>query len=144
MGLCVTDNQLQRNHAPHEAAQGAQVNCDHAVSWGLFQSCQAVCCLLPQRVACNTAFLCFPGEAGRSSNSSMADEASGENRPVPKQEGQIINLIVKDQMGAEVHFKVKSHTKLEKVSLLWLPCCISIAWCCTTTHQPFRSAGSCW
>lgn len=45
----------------------------------------------------------------------MADEASGENKPVPKQEGQVINLIVKDQMGGEVHFKVKSHTKLEKV-----------------------------
>lgn len=50
------------------------------------------------------------------SSGSMADqEASGENKPQPKQEGQIINLIVKDQMGAEVHFKVKSHTKLEKV-----------------------------
>lgn len=49
-------------------------------------------------------------------SSSMADqEASGENKPQPKQEGQVINLIVKDQMGAEVHFKVKSHTKLEKV-----------------------------
>jgi small ubiquitin-related modifier len=46
----------------------------------------------------------------------MADqEASGENKPLPKQEGQVINLIVKDQMGSEVHFKVKSHTKLEKV-----------------------------
>lgn len=49
----------------------------------------------------------------------MADqEASGENKPQPKQEGQVINLIVKDQMGSEVHFKVKSHTKLEKV------CCV--------------------
>jgi hypothetical protein len=45
----------------------------------------------------------------------MDQEASGENKPQPKQEGQIINLIVKDQMGSEVHFKVKSHTKLEKV-----------------------------
>lgn len=46
----------------------------------------------------------------------MADqEASGENKPQPKQEGQIINLVVKDQQGAEVHFKVKTHTKLEKV-----------------------------
>ncbi|WIA14529.1 hypothetical protein OEZ85_003048 [Tetradesmus obliquus] len=46
----------------------------------------------------------------------MADqEASGENKPQPKQEGQVINLIVKDQQGSEVHFKVKSHTKLEKV-----------------------------
>jgi hypothetical protein len=42
----------------------------------------------------------------------MADE---DNKPVPKQEGQIISLIVKDQFGGEVHFKVKSHTKLEKV-----------------------------
>lgn len=51
----------------------------------------------------------------------MADqEASGENKPQPKQEGQVINLIVKDQMGAEVHFKVKSHTKLEKVGPAWL------------------------
>lgn len=47
----------------------------------------------------------------------MADqEASGENKPQPKQEGQVINLIVKDQLGSEVHFKVKSHTKLEKAS----------------------------
>lgn len=45
----------------------------------------------------------------------MADqEASGENKP-PKQEGTIINLIVRDQQGSEVHFKVKTHTKLEKV-----------------------------
>lgn len=44
----------------------------------------------------------------------MADqEGAGETRP--KQEGQVINLIVKDQLGGEVHFKVKSHTKLEKV-----------------------------
>lgn len=49
----------------------------------------------------------------------MADqEASGENKPQPKQEGQIINLIVKDQLGSEVHFKVKSHTKLEKVCVV--------------------------
>ena len=48
----------------------------------------------------------------------MADqEASGENKPQPKQEGTIINLIVKDQQGSEVHFKVKSHTKLEKVTI---------------------------
>lgn len=46
----------------------------------------------------------------------MADqEASGENKPQPKQEGTVINLIVKDQQGSEVHFKVKTHTKLEKV-----------------------------
>lgn len=53
----------------------------------------------------------------------MADqEASGENKPQPKQEGQVINLIVKDQQGSEVHFKVKSHTKLEKVSLQQCGC----------------------
>lgn len=51
----------------------------------------------------------------------MEQEASGENKPQPKQEGQIINLIVKDQMGSEVHFKVKSHTKLEKVRA-WASC----------------------
>lgn len=51
----------------------------------------------------------------------MADqdqqEGSAEHQPQqpPKQEGQIINLIVKDQLGSEVHFKVKTHTKLEKV-----------------------------
>jgi hypothetical protein len=45
----------------------------------------------------------------------MADEATGETKPQPKQEGAIINLVVKDQTGAEVHFKVKNHTKLEKV-----------------------------
>lgn len=52
----------------------------------------------------------------------MADqEGSAEHRPQqPKQEGQIINLIVKDQMGSEVHFKVKTHTKLEKVRCIWL------------------------
>ena len=45
----------------------------------------------------------------------MADEATGETKPQPKQEGTIINIMVKDQTGAEVHFKVKNHTKLEKV-----------------------------
>lgn len=46
----------------------------------------------------------------------MADqEASGENKPPTKQEGTVINLIVKDQQASEVHFKVKTHTKLEKV-----------------------------
>lgn len=45
----------------------------------------------------------------------MADEATGENRPQPKQEANIINLVCKDQTGTEVHFKVKLHTKLEKV-----------------------------
>jgi hypothetical protein len=42
------------------------------------------------------------------------EENQGENRP-PKAEGQTLNLKVKDQQGTEVHFKVKSHTKLEKV-----------------------------
>jgi hypothetical protein len=45
----------------------------------------------------------------------MADEAFGESKPQPKQEGKIINLIIKDQLGGEVHFKIKSHTKFEKV-----------------------------
>lgn len=40
-------------------------------------------------------------------------ENSGEHKP--KVEGKVINLIVKDQGGTEVHFKVKTHTKLEKV-----------------------------
>jgi hypothetical protein len=63
-----------------------------------------------------SSFIILAAPAGHLHSSSMADqEASGENKPQPKQEGQVINLIVKDQMGAEVHFKVKSHTKLEKV-----------------------------
>lgn len=41
----------------------------------------------------------------------MADETTGEHQPQPKQEGAIINLVVKDQTGAEVHFKV---------GLMWL------------------------
>jgi small ubiquitin-related modifier len=45
----------------------------------------------------------------------MADDTTGETKPVPKQEGSIINLIVQDQAGAQVHFKVKTHTRLEKV-----------------------------
>lgn len=53
----------------------------------------------------------------------MADEASGESKPQPKQEGKIINLIIKDQLDGEVHFKIKSHTKFEKVGL-YLAC-----WC---------------
>lgn len=44
-------------------------------------------------------------------NNSMEDQAETK----PKVEGQVINLVVKDQSGTEVHFKVKSHTKLEKV-----------------------------
>jgi hypothetical protein len=42
-------------------------------------------------------------------------EATVDNKPVPKQEGQVITLLVKDQLGGEVHFRVKTHTKLEKV-----------------------------
>ena len=34
----------------------------------------------------------------------MADENTGETRPKP--EGDVINLVVKDQAGGEVHFKV--------------------------------------
>ncbi|KAI8470055.1 MAG: small ubiquitin-like modifier 1 [Monoraphidium minutum] len=45
----------------------------------------------------------------------MADDTTGETKPQPKQEGAVINLVVKDQTAAEVHFKVKTHTKLEKV-----------------------------
>lgn len=46
----------------------------------------------------------------------MADgEAFGETKPEPKQEGGVIEIIVKDQNGTEVHFKVKPHTRLEKV-----------------------------
>jgi hypothetical protein len=37
----------------------------------------------------------------------MADGETGETKPTPKQEGAVINLIVKDQTGAEVHFKVR-------------------------------------
>ncbi|KAG2434201.1 hypothetical protein HXX76_007927 [Chlamydomonas incerta] len=40
----------------------------------------------------------------------MADE---ENKV--KTEGNVINLVVKDQTGNEVHFKVKMKTRLEKV-----------------------------
>lgn len=46
----------------------------------------------------------------------MADEGGGEHQPAPKAEGTVINLVVKDQSSNEVHFKVKTHTKLEKVS----------------------------
>jgi len=37
----------------------------------------------------------------------MADDTTAETKPQPKQEGNIINLMVKDQTGAEVHFKVR-------------------------------------
>lgn len=44
----------------------------------------------------------------------MADEETyAETKP--KVEGEVINLIVKDGNGTEVHFKVKPHTKFEKV-----------------------------
>lgn len=46
----------------------------------------------------------------------MADEEHGDSHEQKvKQEGTVINLVVKDQQGNEVHFKVKMHTKLEKV-----------------------------
>jgi hypothetical protein len=32
----------------------------------------------------------------------------------PKVEGEAINIVVKDQSGNEVHFKIKTSTKLEK------------------------------
>ncbi|PNW72395.1 hypothetical protein CHLRE_16g675637v5 [Chlamydomonas reinhardtii] len=40
----------------------------------------------------------------------MADEEAKV-----KTEGNVINLVVKDQTGNEVHFKVKMKTRLEKV-----------------------------
>ncbi|KXZ55767.1 hypothetical protein GPECTOR_2g1317 [Gonium pectorale] len=43
------------------------------------------------------------------------EEARGENDVKLKQEGNVINLVVKDQTGNEVHFKVKMKTRLEKV-----------------------------
>ena len=48
----------------------------------------------------------------------MADEATGETQPEPKQENTVIEIVVKDQNATEVHFKVKPHTKLEKVCRL--------------------------
>lgn len=45
----------------------------------------------------------------------MADENTAENRPPKTEPSDVINLVVKDQAGGEVHFKVKLHTKLEKV-----------------------------
>lgn len=41
---------------------------------------------------------------------SMADDTTGETKPQPKQEGSVINLVVKDQTGAEVHFKVRAES----------------------------------
>ncbi|GFH16884.1 small ubiquitin-related modifier [Haematococcus lacustris] len=50
----------------------------------------------------------------------MADgdeEAGQSGAPEPKREAaDIISLIVRDQQGSEVMFKVKPHTKLQKVS----------------------------
>ncbi|KAK9847011.1 hypothetical protein WJX84_001018 [Apatococcus fuscideae] len=43
----------------------------------------------------------------------MADETSGETKP--KIEGQALQLVVKDQSGTEVHFRVKTKTKFEKI-----------------------------
>ena len=43
----------------------------------------------------------------------MADDTTGETKP--KQEGEVLNLTVKDQTGSEVQFRVKTYTKLEKV-----------------------------
>ncbi|KAG2434202.1 hypothetical protein HXX76_007928 [Chlamydomonas incerta] len=44
------------------------------------------------------------------------EEGGADNQaPLVKTEAGIINIVVKDQEGAEVHFKVKSKTKLEKV-----------------------------
>lgn len=63
----------------------------------------------------------------------MADETTGETKPVPKQEGSVINLIVKDQSGAEVHFKVKTHTKLEKVRPMHLVVPAAVA--CYTSYR---------
>ncbi|KAL6763040.1 ubiquitin-like protein [Haematococcus lacustris] len=49
----------------------------------------------------------------------MADgdeEAGQSGAPEPKREAaDIISLIVRDQQGSEVMFKVKPHTKLQKV-----------------------------
>ncbi|KAG2494930.1 hypothetical protein HYH03_006865 [Edaphochlamys debaryana] len=43
-------------------------------------------------------------------------EETGNNDPVKKEgQGQVISLVVKDQTGNEVHFKVKMKTRLEKV-----------------------------
>ncbi|PNW72397.1 hypothetical protein CHLRE_16g675861v5 [Chlamydomonas reinhardtii] len=42
-------------------------------------------------------------------------EGGADNQAEIKTEGGIINLVVKDQEGSEVHFKVKMKTKLEKV-----------------------------
>jgi hypothetical protein len=69
----------------------------------------------------------------------MADqEASGENKPQPKQEGQVINLIVKDQQGSEVHFKVKSHTKLEKVRTVLYSSAQQRRCSCSCPASPFH------
>jgi hypothetical protein len=41
-----------------------------------------------------------------------------EQEPAPKKQGVPLNLIVKDQLGQETHFKVKPTTKFEKVRCL--------------------------
>ncbi|KAG2447319.1 hypothetical protein HYH02_007649 [Chlamydomonas schloesseri] len=43
------------------------------------------------------------------------EEGGDDNQAVVKTEGVVINLVVKDQEGSEVHFKVKTKTRLEKV-----------------------------
>jgi hypothetical protein len=54
--------------------------------------------------------------ASRTVHADMADAQQTDTKPpAPKQEGTVISLIVKDQSNSEVHFKVKSHTRLEKV-----------------------------
>jgi hypothetical protein len=45
----------------------------------------------------------------------MADQEAASGPVAPKQEGKVINVSVKDQLGGEVHFKIKSTTKFEKV-----------------------------
>ncbi|BDA49133.1 probable small ubiquitin-related modifier 1 [Coccomyxa sp. Obi] len=41
-------------------------------------------------------------------------DQSAETKP-KVEGGNVINLVVKDQAGTEVHFKVKSHTKFQKI-----------------------------
>lgn len=56
----------------------------------------------------------------------MADEGAGETKHVPKQEGKVINLVVKDQTGAEVHFKVRRGVGVgvaDEVGWGWVGCC---------------------
>jgi hypothetical protein len=88
-----------------------------------------VSCLLTAHLLCpclcaahhTTCTQAVAARTQRRAASTMADqEGAAEHKPAqPKQEGTVINLIVKDQMGSEVHFKVKTHTKLEKVGWVW-------------------------